>query len=139
MGRQEKGPERDYRYSEQQQYLRELASEFGVVYFRPNYHGAAGDKNTVMFYTPENHAHNEEVDRRCAKDGWNAYSSQDEARLYGCENPDYFYFQAFWSFENSDINGHYDLDFANFGKIDLRGLHWKKNLRAAFIAALPQK
>jgi hypothetical protein len=45
--------ETDYRYTSQQQALREICDELGLVYFRPNYHAKKGDCNTVLIYTKE--------------------------------------------------------------------------------------
>lgn len=54
----------DIRYTEQTEALNEIAAKLGVVAYRPDYHGSRGDKNTVMFYTPEDEEHNRMVDRQ---------------------------------------------------------------------------
>ena len=54
----------DIRYTEQTEALNEIAAKLGVVAYRPDYHGSRGDKNTVMFYTPEDEEHNRVVDRQ---------------------------------------------------------------------------
>lgn len=98
----------------------DVASRLGVVAYRPEYHGKGNDKNTVLFYTKEDHKKNLELERS----GTMITTSQADAMkwhrmsLDGLEDQierPYF----FW-FENSDINGHYDLSFGNYGKLDLR-------------------
>ena len=54
--------ENNIRYKEQQAALNQIASELGVVAYRPDYHGKVRDKNTVLFYTKEDEAHNRKVD-----------------------------------------------------------------------------
>lgn len=54
----------DVWYTQQQKTLDEIADKLGVVAYRPNYHGAEGDKNTVLFYLKEDEAHNRKVDRQ---------------------------------------------------------------------------
>ena len=49
------------RYTEQTEALNEIAAKLGVVAYRPDYYGSRGDKNTVMFYTPEDEEHNRVV------------------------------------------------------------------------------
>ena len=53
--------ENNVRYKEQQAALNQIASELGVVASRPDYHGKTRDKNTVLFYTKEDEAHNRKV------------------------------------------------------------------------------
>lgn len=87
----------------------DVASRLGVVAYRPEYHGKGNDKNTVLFYTKEDHKKNLELERS----GTMITTSQADAMkwhrmsLAGLEDQierPYF----FW-FENSDINGHYDI------------------------------
>ena len=40
----------DVWYTQQQKTLDEIAEKLGVVAYRPSYHGAERDKNTVLFY-----------------------------------------------------------------------------------------
>ena len=54
----------DVWYTQQQKTLDEIADKLGVVAYRPNYQGAEGDKNTVLFYLKEDEAHNRKVDRQ---------------------------------------------------------------------------
>ncbi len=54
--------ENNIQYKEQQAELNKIASELGVVVYRPDYHGKARDKNTVLFYTEGDDAHNRMVD-----------------------------------------------------------------------------
>lgn len=98
----------------------DVASSLGVVAYRPDYHGRGGDKNTVLFYTKEDHKKNLELERS----GTMITSSQVEdmkwhrISLEGLE--DRIERSYFFCFENSDINGFYDLRFANHGMLDLR-------------------
>lgn len=54
----------DVWYTQQQKTLDEIAEKLGVVAYRPSYHGAERDKNTVLFYLKEDEEHNLEVDRQ---------------------------------------------------------------------------
>lgn len=42
------------------------------------------------------------------------------------------YRKPFFFFENTDINGHYSQDFANYGTISLNVSEWKNQLEGAF-------
>ncbi len=98
-------------YERQQQAIRVACAELGVVPFYPDYHGTAGDKNTVLVYLPEDEEYNRMLDRKPFVD------SND-------------YRKPFWMFENSDINGIGSYEFANFGRLDLRG-HDAKVIRGS--------
>lgn len=54
----------DVWYTQQQKTLDEIAEKLGVVAYRPSYHGAERDKNTVLFYLKEDEKYNREVDRQ---------------------------------------------------------------------------
>ena len=97
----------DPRYVSQQSVIDRTVSEIGCVAFRPNYHGEKGDKNTVLFYTKEAAEFNAELDKK---------------EKNGEFVPNEAYANAFWSFENTDANGLGTYDFANYGRLDLRGL-----------------
>lgn len=106
----------DPRYLRQQQAIKNACEELGLVPFYPDYHGMAGDKNTVIVYTKEDAVYNEEQD--------------------GASRPEYRPF--LWNFENSDVNGKESYDFANHGQLDLRG-HEEKVLRGAIRTAYFRK
>lgn len=117
----------DWRYREQMKALNEIADAFGIVAYRPNYHATNGDKNTVLFYTKEDAAHNQEVEAQPTQ-----YTSS-VAFYMGTQlgrkiDPKYVYRDSLFCFENSDVNGFMDYGFANHGTIDLRGSEWKKRL-----------
>lgn len=95
------------RYISQQNVIDKTALEIGCVVFRPNYHGEHNDKNTVLFYTKEAADFNEELDKK-------------ERR--GEYVPNEAYANSFWVFENTDVNGIGTYDFANRGRLDLRGM-----------------
>jgi len=88
-------------YERQQKILKETADSLGVVLFKPNYHGAKNDKNTVLFYTVEDEEYNKNLE------------------LNGCYDTN-AYKKPFWRFENTDANGMANYGFANFGRVDLR-------------------
>jgi len=121
-------------YILQQQVLDNIATKLGVVCFRPNYHAKKGDANTVLFYTKEDHAHNCHVDRQPT-----TYSPSQAADLPYFIDEKYIYRDHFWFFENTDINGRHDLDFANFGMFDLRGHEWAKRIYGAVWLDLTKK
>lgn len=124
----------DVQYAQQQKAIEEIARELGVVAYRPDYHGKARDKNTVLLYLKRDAEHNRKVD-------WQpVHYSRSEARDLKMDvNGDCVYRDHFWSFENSDSHGMLDMRFANFGKIDLRGIRWKTVLEGHIRYALARK
>lgn len=103
----------DVWYTQQQKTLDEIAEKLGVVAYRPSYHGAERDKNTVLFYLKEDEEHNREVDRQPVR------YSRSEAKDRGVNvNSECVYRDHFWSFENSDANGQLDMGWATTGKIE---------------------
>ena len=134
-----KVPITDFRYGEQQAALDEIAAKLGVVAFRPDYHRAMGDKNTVLFYLKEDDAHNRKVDQQPTH--YSRGEAEDLMKGYrGIEiSPEYIYRDYFWCFENSDANGLGDFGFANRGKIDLRGPNWRERLEGHIRIALTRK
>ena len=99
----------DVWYTQQQKTLDEIAEKLGVVAYRPSYHGAERDKNTVLFYLKEDEEHNREVDRQPVR------YSRSEAKDRGVNvNSECVYRDHFWSFENSGANGQLDMGWANW-------------------------
>lgn len=99
-------------YTAQQEVLDKIGEMLGVKVYRPDYHAAKDDKNTVLFYIPEE------------------YECAVEMEKQGCDQLSKDYPRCFWFFENSDINGNFSLDFANNGKIDMRGgIDWIEQLK----------
>ena len=99
----------DVWYTQQQKTLDEIAEKLGVVAYRPSYHGAERDKNTVLFYLKEDEEHNREVDRQPVR------YSRSEAKDRGVNvNSECVYRDHFWSFENSDANGQLDMGWASW-------------------------
>ena len=102
----------NYRYKEQQEEINFICADLGLIPFRPNYHGDKKDKNTVLIYTRDNAKYNKELEK---DDPFARFEQFKPYILY---------------LENSDINGKFNFDFMNFGKIDLRSyFEWKKILR----------
>ncbi|MBR3972917.1 MAG: hypothetical protein IKJ99_03055 [Oscillospiraceae bacterium] len=131
-------PVSDYRYREQQQFLNELAVRHGFVTFRPDYHGLPRDCNTVLFYTMADAKHNREVDREPTS--YSRSEANDRMKYGGIQiSEKYIYRDHFFAFENTNRNGHYDLDFANFGRLDLRGSDWHEKLEGAILMAVARK
>lgn len=124
----------DVWYTQQQKTLDEIAEKLGVVAYRPSYHGAERDKNTVLFYLKEDEEHNREVDRQPVR------YSRSEAKDRGVNvNSECVYRDHFWSFENSDANGQLDMGWANNGKLNLRSLDWKTRLEGSITFAFARK
>lgn len=124
----------DVQYAQQQKTIDDIARELGVVAYRPDYHGKARDKNTVLLYLKRDAEHNRKVD--CQP----VHYSRSEARDLKMDvNGDCVYRDHFWSFENSNSNGMRDMRFANSGKIDLRGIRWKTVLEGHIRYALARK
>lgn len=115
-------------YRMQMQVLSRIAQELGVVLYKPDYHRKSGDKNTVLFYTKDDSRHNHQVDREPTH--YSASEAKDLARRLGHPVDDrYVYRDYFWWFENSDQNGQFNYEFANYGAIDLRDTsHWYETL-----------
>lgn len=106
--------ENNIRYKEQQAALNQIASELGVVAYRPDYHGKVRDKNTVLFYTKEDEAHNRKVDLEPTH--YTQSEAHDRMKYQKVKIPEqYIWRDPFWSFENSDANGVLSYEFANFG------------------------
>ena len=126
-----------YRYLEQQRAIDRIAAKLGVVAFYPDYHRDKGDKNTVLLYTKEDEMHNREVDRQ-SRDYVVYTRSEAQDRPYHIDDK-YIYHDHFWSFENSDKNGHMDYGFGNYGKLDLRGPDWYAALEESILRAYQAK
>lgn len=107
-------------YRIQQEALNEIGNKLGVVVYRPDYHAKKDDKNTVLFYTPEDEKFNRELESS------------------GYCNPNDYKRPFFW-FENTDRNGFESFDYANRGAIDLRSTEWKKILEGAVSLKYYQK
>lgn len=126
------------RYTQQTKALNEIAAKLGVVAYRPDYHGTRGDKNTVMFYILEDEKHNRKVDRQPFH--YTRSEATDRKKYSGIETPEkYVYRDSLWEFENSDVNGHLDMDHANHGTIDLRGFGWEEKVEGYIRLALLKK
>lgn len=94
-----------YKKDSQQRIIDRVAKELGVIAYRPNYFGKDRDKNTVLFYTKEDHLHNVRLENsgdlisRYHANCMNMSDKEIDELKDRIERP-YF----FW-FENSDING----------------------------------
>lgn len=127
--------EKDIRYKEQQAELNRIASELGVVAYRPDYHGKTLDKNTVLFYTKEDDAHNRKVDLEPTH--YTRSEAHDRMKYQKCKIPEQCIWRdPFWCFENTDVNGGLSYGFANFGRLDLRSSRWKEVLKGDIQLAL---
>lgn len=128
----------DVGYTQQTEALNEIAAKLGVVACRPDYHGSRGDKNTVMLYTPEDERHNRLVDRQPER--YSRGEAADLRKRSGSAVPDkYIYRDSFWDFENSDMNGRLNMEYANFGKLNLCCADWKEKLEGHIGLALVKK
>lgn len=111
-------------YKRQQALFDCLAAENGFICFRPNYHGKGKDANTVLFYTLEDHAFNENQEKTGV------------SYAVGCECR---YKKPFFTFENTDANGFLSYEFGNHGQIDLRGIRAEDTLKGAVLLAWVRK
>lgn len=108
-----------YKKDSQQRIIDRVAKELGVIAYRPNYFGKDRDKNTVLFYAKEDHLHNVRLENsgdlisRYHANCMNMSDKEIDELKDRIERP-YF----FW-FENSDINGMLDMNYANYGKLYL--------------------
>jgi len=101
-------------YQIQQREIKKACDELDLIVFYPNYHADKTDKCTVLIYTKENHNFNNKLPY---------YASNDEYKSYIC------------SFENSDINGNFDFNFMNHGKLDLRKYNSEKTVIKDYIVS----
>lgn len=120
-------PQIDSRYVRQQQFLRELCEKNGWVYFRPNYHAQDTDCNTVMIYRREDEEYNKALEARGFGEFYIAGQRTNSFR------------DPFFTFANTDVNGRGDLNFANFGTIDLRWTNWQTRLEGAVKLGLAKR
>lgn len=116
--------EKPITYDLQQALFDRLAAEHGFVCFRPNYHGKGRDANTVLFYTKEDHAVNEQLEKAGVP-----------YEVGGDKN----YKKPFFTFENTDANGCLSYEFGNHGKLDLRGIRAEDTLKGAVLLAWIEK
>lgn len=130
--------ENNIQYKEQQAELNKIASELGVVVYRPDYHGKARDKNTVLFYTEGDDAHNRMVDLE--PHSYTRAEAHDCMKYQKVKIPEKFVWRdPFWSFENTNVNGVLSYEFANFGRLDLRSIRWKEVLKGDIQLALAKR
>ena len=117
----------DYRYTQQQRRLDELAAKYGLKTFRPSYHADNRDCNTVLLYTEEDYRHNKVVDS-VEYNYWVTYTAEEARRMPFHIDDKYIYRDYVCSFENTDRNCRFDLGFANNGSVDLRHYKWPESL-----------
>lgn len=103
-------------YVRQQEAIKEICAELGLVAYYPNYHADKNDKNSVLIYTKEAHEYNQKLPQ---------WASSSENKPYVCH------------FENTDVNGFFDLNWMNYGKVDCRcGTDVKEKIRAFIVSNL---
>lgn len=104
----------DPRYEAQQKAIRTVCDELGLVVYLPSYHAAQRDSNTVLIYSKAAAEHNNKLDQFEKK-----YGYRNEA-----------YERHICWLENSDRNGRFDLDFMNYGSLDLRAGNYEEVIGA---------
>lgn len=108
-----------YVRAQQQNLITNVCQRLGAVAFRPNYHGDSKDANTVMCYFKEDEEYNRELDRK--------YEWLPDENMHK---------KPFFTFQNTDCNGMFDMNWANHGSIDLRSmLKWQEILEGAICLA----
>lgn len=125
----------DYRYVEQQRELNDIATKYGLVAFRPDYHAADRDCNTVLIYTIDDFAHNHRVDQESYAQ-WTTYTASEAKRTPFHIDDKYIYRDYIFSFENTDRNGLFDMGYANRGKVNLLHYKWKEELEKFFCESI---
>lgn len=108
----------DSRYKLQQDVLDEIASELGLCAWRPCYHSDARDKNTVLFYSVDDFRSNQERSLTLAT-GREFYM---DPRRREFKQPKFV-------FENSDVKGNLNYDYACMGAICLCSSRWSQVLK----------
>lgn len=102
----------DHKYKIQQQAIKDTCEELNLIAYYPSYHADKTDKNTVIIYTKDGDEYNKTLHNN---------ASVDEEKGRVCE------------FENTDINGHFDTDFMNYGKLDFRSMKDAKEIIKTYI------
>lgn len=97
----------DSRYVRQQKIIKEVCESMNLVVYYPNYHADKRDNNTVIIYTKEGNEYNNNIPK---------WASVDDEKGRVC------------SLENSDVNGMFDLNWMNHGKIDMRCINEKEQI-----------
>lgn len=105
----------NWHYTQQQQAIKEICNELGLILYYPNYHALDRDCNTVMIYTKEAHEYNKELEKSGGKYGMHPLN--EEYKKYICY------------LENTDVNHHFSYEFMNSGRIDIRGLYYKEKIK----------
>lgn len=113
----------DSKYMEQQELIDKVAAELGCIVVRISSHAHNNVPQTVLLYLKDDARHNIEVDMEPTR-----YSRQEAAEFKQATGKQidqkYIYRDHLWFFQNTDSNGLYNPNFANLGKLDLRGDHW---------------
>ena len=109
--------EKDFRYKKQQKTIKEVCKELNLIPYYPDYHAKKRDNNTVLIYTQEAAKHNK--NRLAWQKDW-----RENEYPYLC------------SFENSDVNGMFDINFMNYGTLDLRGINEKEKIKNYLLSKL---
>lgn len=104
---------------EQQRQLDAVAKEIGAVAYRPDYHGKTGDANTTLFYTKEDEERNRELEHSGVMITRSQLEDMKWRQMDTSGLEDKVERPYFFVFQNDDINGRYDLRYANRGKFDL--------------------
>ena len=104
----------DPKYEAQQKAIKTVCNELGLIAYLPNYHAAKNDSNTVLVYSKAAAEHNARLDEMTKKVGYVSDS----------------YLPHICWLENSDANGRFDLNYMNYGVLDLRDGNYEDKLRA---------
>lgn len=104
----------EYQYRAQMKAIKDVCKELNVTPYFPDYH-SDNDPNTVLIYFNADAEYNRALEKANAP----FTPRSDEYRPY------------FFCFQNTDINGRYDQNFANNGSIDLRPLDGEKRIHGA--------
>lgn len=102
-------------YIRQQRIIDEICFELGCIAYRPNYHAAFPDCNTVLIYTKADHDYNIELEKKWKK--YNLHPLESEYKKYVV------------FLENTDVNGCFNLRFMNRGNIDLRWNDFRQQIK----------
>lgn len=97
----------DSKYVKQQNAIRKICRDLNLVVYYPNYHADKKDNNTVIIYTKEGHEYNETL---------SSYASVNDEKGRVC------------TFENTDVNGMFDMNWMNHGSIDMRGINSEEKI-----------
>jgi len=115
--------------------LAEIAAKLNVAVTQMEHQEKLDARNTALFYLKEDYEYNQKADQRSSPQSIPVLMEGGALKTVR----GYVRCVPFWTFENSDANGHVSCDFANHSQIDLRDSRWKEVLEGHIRFALAKQ